>query len=182
MAQPLTIARPYAKAIFELAKGDDKSRQQWSAFLSCLSELTANHNVLHNLNQSGFLAEMETWMNEWLDKNRGLSLTKEETNTLHLLDSHGRLVVAPQILDEFIRLCSLSQNTVIVQVKSAKPLNEQTQTSLKDTLAQKIGKDVVLEVEEDGSLMAGVVIEYDGQVIDQSMKGRLTQFARKLDD
>lgn len=182
MAQPLTIARPYAKAIFELVRGDEQSQQQWETFMACAAELCSTVDVLQNLNHPGFFEELQSWIDSWLKENRKTGLTDQECNMLHLLGEHGRLPVFPQIFEEFVMLCSQSHNAVIVHVKSASKLNDADQKELQEAISKKLGKDIVLEVEEDKSLMAGVIIEYDGQVIDQSMKGRLTQFARKLDD
>lgn len=182
MAQATTIARPYAKAIFELVEQDAQGQEQWKTFLSFGAELSLNQDAMQRINQPGFMTEMESWFNDWLKIQRGAAMTAQEINLLRLLEAHGRLPVLAQIMDEFVALCSKSHNAVIVQVTSASPLDSTVQKQLAETLAKKIGKEILLETKEDASLMAGVVIEYDGQVIDQSMKGRLTQFARTLDE
>lgn len=181
MAQPQTIARPYAKAIFGLADSDAK-QQEWQQFLDAASELTASPEVAHHLRTPGFSVQLEQWLNEWLKQSRKEGLSEQEQNFLRILEEHDRIVVLPEITQAFTELCSQSHNVCIVQVKSASAMDAAAQKALADSLEKKLGKAVALEVEEAPELMAGVVIEYDGQVIDQSLQGRLQQFARKLDD
>ena len=47
-------------------------------------------------------------------------------------------------------------------------------------MVRKIGRDVEMTVSVNPELMAGVLIEYNGQVIDQTLKGRLSDFAQLL--
>lgn len=181
MAQPQTIARPYAKAVFSLADSDAK-QQQWQQFLHAAAELTNSPEVAQHLRTPGFIAQLEQWLDEWLKQARKEGVSEQERNFLRTLEDHGRVSVLPEIADAFTELCSQSHNTCIVHVKTAAQMDDAAQKALSDSLAKKLGKAVALEVEEAPELMAGVVIEYDGQVIDQSMQGRLQQFARKLDD
>ena len=181
MAQPQTIARPYAKAVFDLAESD-ADQQRWQQFLSAAAELANEPEVMQHMHTPGFSTQVGQWLNEWLEKSREQGVTEQERNFLHLLETHGRFAVLPEIAETFAELCSASHNSCIAHVKSAQALDDDAQQALVTMLERKLGKTVSLEVEEVPELMAGVVIEYDGQVINQSLQGRLQQFARKLDD
>ncbi|UJF23971.1 F0F1 ATP synthase subunit delta [Suttonella sp. R2A3] len=182
MAQPKTIARPYAKALFALSSDDSAAQSQWQTFLDTAAEMAEDPEIMSSLNHPDFFAELQTWLNEWLKKARKNELSDQERNFLRLLEEHDRLVVLPEIAAVYTELCSTSQNTTIVRVLSAQAMDDKAQDALSKTMQERLGKAVQLEIEEDPELIAGVVIEYDGQVIDQSMRGRLQQFARKLDD
>lgn len=181
MAQPQTIARPYAKAIFALTKSD-ADQQQWQQFLNAAASLATAPEVVQHLRTPGFAQNIEQWLAEWLQSERQSGLTDQEHNFLRLLEEHARIPVLPEIAAAFAVLCSQSNNTTIVHVKSAQPLKDQECEALSALLQGKLGCAVELEIESAPELLAGILIEYDGQVIDQSMQGRLQQFARKLDD
>ena len=181
MAQPQTIARPYAKALFDLAE-NDAQQQSWRQFLSAAAELATQPEVMQHMHTPGFSTQVEQWLNEWLEQSREQGVTDQEHNFLLLLEAHGRFAVLPEMAEIFAELCSASNNSCIAHVKSAKALDDKAQDALIAMLERKLGKTVSLEVEEAPELMAGVVIEYNGQVINQSLQGRLQQFARKLDD
>lgn len=181
MAQPQTIARPYAKAIFALASNDSE-QQQWQHFLQVAAELVGTPDVMQHMHTPGFIAQLHQWLDDYLQQAQQRGLNAEEQNFLRLLETHGRMAILPEIATAFTTLTSASQNRCIAHIKSAATLDEQAQQTLVSALEQKLGKSVVLEIEEAPELLAGVMIEYDGQVIDQSLRGRLQQFARKLDD
>ena len=181
MAQPQTIARPYAKAVFGLAE-NDADQQSWRQFLNAAAELAKTPKVMQHMHAPEFAVLIEQWLNEWLDQSRKQGVTDQEHNFLRLLETHDRFEVLPEIAEAFNELCASGHNSCIAHVKSAKALDDQAQKVLIEMLERKLGKSVTLEIEEAPELMAGVVIEYDGQVINQSLQGRLQQFARKLDD
>lgn len=182
MAQPKTIARPYAKAIFGLSGDDSAAQAQWQTFLDAAAKMVEEPEIISSLNHPGFFSELTAWLDEYLKNTRNNALSEQENNFLRLLEEHDRLTVLSEIAATYAELCSASNDTTIVHVLSAKALSATAEKALGKTLQDKLGKAVQLEIEEDPSLIAGVVIEYDGQVIDQSMRGRLQQFARKLDD
>ena len=66
--------------------------------------------------------------------------------------------------------------------RQAQALSSAEEKNLQILLQKKTGRDVVLDIHEDATLLAGVIIEYDGLVIDQTLRGRIAEFAQKLDD
>lgn len=181
MAQAQTIARPYAKAVFALAS-EQNSQKSWQQFLDAAASLTCTPEVMQHLHAPGFIAKLEQWLDDWLNEHRKQGLADPERNLINMLAEQGRIEVLPEIATAFTQLSSADNDTCIVQVRSAQPLNEQEKQELTRTLKKKIGKSVVLEIEDAPELLAGVTIAYDGKIIDQSLRGRLQNFARTLDD
>mgnify|MGYP000948820636 FL=1 len=101
---------------------------------------------------------------------------------LRLLEEHDRIAVLPEIADVYDELLYAQSDTCMVRVTSAKPLSSDDEALLRSLMQKKTGREVVLEIHEDPALLAGVVLEYDGLVIDQTLKGRIAEFAQKLDD
>ena len=138
--------------------------------------------VPEHLALPGFLAQLQTWLEQLLKKQRKQGISGEEHNLLRLLEEHDRIAVLPEIADVYDELLYAQSDTCMVRVTSAKPLSSDDEALLRSLMQKKTGREVVLEIHEDPALLAGVVLEYDGLVIDQTLKGRIAEFAQKLDD
>lgn len=180
MAHSKTIARPYAKAVFAQANTQD-AQQSWREFLQVGAQMMQDSFVQSHLNLPEFTQQLTAWLDQWMVEKRQSALSKEEKNFLAILAEQNRLAVLPEIADFYEQLMHAKQNVCKVNVRSAQPLKEDERQSLKKTLTQKIGRQVQLDVSEQADLLAGVIIEYEGQVIDQTLKGRLNRLARSLD-
>lgn len=176
MSDLQTIARPYAKALFELAEGE-KQQARWQAFLDAAAEMVIHPEIEQNLKNPAFLAEWLNWLDHWMN-----GTDEQERQLIYLLDHNNRLLALPAIAQGFSHLCAQSHNSIDVHIKSAQALSEDDLKQLSEAMMRKLGKSANLSYEVDPSLLAGVVIQYDGQVIDQSIKGRLEKFARELDE
>lgn len=181
MSHAETIARPYAKAILAQAK-DQQERENWQLFLDTLSSILADSAMRRHLAAPDVIETLTDWADEWVKKQRSLPVTKQERNFMRLLAEHDRLSIVPAIASLYAKLLSQSKNVCLATVSSAKPLQADELDLIKKTLVKKTGKAVELSTRIDETLLAGVYIEYDGQVIDQTMKGRIARFAHSLVD
>ncbi|MDO5090148.1 MAG: F0F1 ATP synthase subunit delta [Cardiobacteriaceae bacterium] len=181
MAHVETIARPYARAILAQAK-DQKAQENWQLFLDALAGMLANTDLRRHLGRPDMMDTLTGWVEEWTKKHRKAALSQEERNFMRLLAEHDRLSVVPAIAALYARLLSQSKNICLAEIVSAKPLQNAELELIKKALVKKTGKAVELSTRIDETLLAGVYIEYDGQVIDQTMKGRMARFAHSLVD
>lgn len=181
MAQLQTIARPYAKAI--LATTENESQQKsWTDFLNIAAELIDNPEISKRIHLPNFSHDLVKWIEQLLVDRKGKSsLYPEEINFLNLLIDNNRLILLPKISEIYKELLLEKTKVCLVKVQSAQELKDSEVSSLKETLHRKIGQDILLEISVNPDLIAGVLIEYNGQVIDQTMKGRIAAFARLLD-
>lgn len=180
MAQSQTIARPYAKAVFGRASNETQQKQ-WQFFLQAAAQLLANPEVHRRLNLPHFVEELTGWLDQWLLQNREEGLNQEERHFLTLLAENDRLSVLPQISELYEQLLLNQAQSCLVNIQSAHELKHDEMEALRASLEKKIGRDVLLKTSINPELIAGVLIEYEGQVIDQTMKGRISAFARILD-
>lgn len=181
MAHMQTLARPYAKAILAQAT-TRKAQESWKAFLDTLATMLSDDGMRRHVADAGMSETLISWVNEWMSKQRGKALTDQENNFLRLVAKQERLSVLPDIAAMYAQLLSQSQNICLATVYSAKALQPAELTLIQKALVKKTGKAVELSTHTDKSLLAGVYIEYDGQVIDQTMKGRIARFAHSLAD
>ena len=95
-------------------------------------------------------------------------------NTLKLIARNGRLFALTAIIAEYKRLAAEARNEVSAEVVSAAPLTKGQQAELAAVLKDKIGKDVSLIAHVDESLIGGLVVKVGSQMIDTSLKTKLS--------
>lgn len=173
MADASTIARPYAKAVFETAVAANRL-EYWGELLRGLADVVAEPRVERMLNDPSMGGEKLAVM---IVETIGDRIDREGQNFVRLLAEYGRLDVLPQITARYETLRAEAERTVDVQIVSAAPLSEEHQQKLAASLRERLGREVRLHLETDESLIGGAVIRAGDLVIDGSLRGRLDQLA-----
>lgn len=185
MADNNTIARPYARAVFELV-GEKKDLAGWSAALDVAKDVLADGRVVKFLGNPMLSDEKR------LDFLTGLFQTaagknsvfaggnEQGTNFLKLLLEYGRVSVLPEIAVHFDALKAALENTVDVTVTSAAKLSAAQEKTVVAALEKRLGRNVNLSTEIDENLIGGAVIRAGDVVIDGSLRARLESLANAL--
>lgn len=175
MAESMTIARPYADAVFATAV-EQASLPAWSDALQRLSAVIASPaaaQVVGNPNLgSGQVAAIVADV--------AGALTNEQRNFVNLLADNERLAVLPEIAQQFQRLRHAHEQVVDAHVSSAYPLSDAQADDIRSTLQNKYGRKVELTVSIDPELLGGVSIRVGDEVMDASVRGKLAQLAVAL--
>jgi len=66
------------------------------------------------------------------------------------------------------------------KITSAFPMSDSDKDGLTKSLSSSFGKQVKISVEEDSSLVGGMIIRAGDKVIDGSLSGQIQQLANKL--
>ena len=100
---------------------------------------------------------------------------------LLLLLQKKRLCFLPRICCRYRELLDSQQRRVRAVVSVPFPLTPNELTSLKDALAERIGKEVILSQREDASLLGGWVAQIGtSELWDASIRGELARMKLKL--
>lgn len=185
MADNNTIARPYARAAFDIARAQDRLGP-WSDALNVAGAL------LEDGKAAKFMASPKLTDAQRLEFLTGLIRSaggnnivldgsdKEGTNFLKLLIEYDRVDALPEIAEHFDGLKDAVENTVDVTVTSAVALSDAQQQQIAAALKARLGRDVRLTTETDDTLIGGAVIRAGDVVIDGSLRARLTGLANAL--
>lgn len=166
------IARPYASALFELAS-------EANAVPAVESDLDAVAGLIDTSDDfSRFLVSptittdaKSAALNSIIDKIGPVEIV---ANALRLVAKNGRLFALSEIIAEFKRLAANARGEVSAEVVSAAPLTGEQESELARVLKDKIGKDVSLNTRVDESLIGGLVVKVGSQMIDTSLKTKLS--------
>lgn len=191
MAELAPIARPYAQAVFEMAR-DSNQLAAWSAVLE-LAAVAAATSGFRALLQSptadlNALAGLLTGIcREQLPDSAPLSGGPQAgneaapaANLFRLLAENRRLAALPAIAEAYEALRARAENVVDVQVASAAALDEAQQQRLVEALQKRLGKQVRLHLTLDPALLGGARLQVGDQVIDGSVSTRLEKLANAM--
>ena len=176
MAERATIARPYAKAAFAVAR-ERHALAAWSKTLQIAAALVADERV------DALITSPNVSADQLVDLFSNLSGTgpdDEVRNFVRLLAKNRRLALLPDIAAHFEILRSEVENTAAVEVTSAIALSAEQQAKLAVALKTRLQRDVVMTTSVDPSLIGGAVIRSGDLVIDGSLKGRLARLRTEL--
>jgi F-type H+-transporting ATPase subunit delta len=176
MAEKTTIARPYAKAAFQEAQGDQRLTQ-WSDTLHTAAAVVGDarvHELLGNPSVSG-----EDLARFVMDLS-GPALDEHAQNFFRTLAENRRLGYIPEISALFDALKDQAEGVVDVTVTSAVPLAAAQQQALSQALERKLKRTVRLHYATDSNLIGGAVLRAGDMVIDGSLLGRLKRIAFEL--
>ena len=176
MSDLVTAARPYAKAILELADSD-KAMNKWSKQLRFMAAVAMDPE-LQQLIGNPKLTRQE--VAEIFITACGDDIDDQGRNLVRLLAENGRIAVLPELSMLYDKLRADAQGTVEAEVYSAYRLSKEQREKLEAALAKRLGRDVKVTSHVDKSLLGGAVIRAGDLVIDGSLKGRIEKLNAAL--
>jgi F-type H+-transporting ATPase subunit delta len=182
MAEFSTVARPYAKALFDLANGERKL-PEWSAALGAAAAVLADAGAKRALANPGFDdGARAALVGSIASSIKGGELFASPTakNLLTLLAENDRLTALPEIAAQFDALKAEAENKVNVTVTAATQVDSGIAEQIKKSLEKKLGRVVELTLAVDAALIGGAIIQADDMVIDGSVRTRLQRLTEKI--
>lgn len=176
MAELVTIARPYAEAVFKLAR-EKSALAAWSGTLELLDAVIANPEVQARIGDPKVSArDLEALVLGVV----GDRVDGAGRNLVQVLIANGRLELMPQIRGLFDSLRREHEGVLQVRITSALPVADDQLNSLVAALEQKYRKKVSVQVDIDPQLIGGVRAAVGDKVIDATVRGRLDAMATAL--
>ena len=172
------VARRYARAFLELGKEDGslerlaKDIANFAEVYEGSEELQAvlNNPLVQDTSREGVLAEVCST----------LGLSPLALNGLRLVARRRRLPCLGAMARQLERLVDEDRGILRVSVTSAGPLSQSYLDKLRAEIEVLTHKQVHLSHHQDPSLIAGVVTQIGDQVVDGSVRARLSTFRESL--
>jgi len=180
MSDTSTIARPYAKAIFEHAHAA-KQLAAWSVILNDLAQAALNTHANRFIDnpESTATQQTELLLSVFASQNQHREMKAIE-NFIAMLAENKRLLLLPDISAQFAVLRAEQEKTLTVFVSSFSALTSEQQQNLVNSLSQRLQRQITLDVTIDKSLLGGAVIRAGDLVIDGSVRGKLNKLGTDL--
>jgi F-type H+-transporting ATPase subunit delta len=172
------IARRYAKALMNIGQEDGKYDhycQELDAFTAIFEGDKQLREVLRN---PTFNIPRRQAIIEEIGKRLGLSPIT--VNFLRLLVDKDRIIYLPDVATLFRELVDEAAGRARVKLTTAQDLSQKKLEELTQGLQALVGKQVIMEVATDPSLIGGVVARIGDTVYDGSVKTQLAQLKEIL--
>lgn len=176
MAEAITIARPYANAVFAIAheKGELKA---WSELLAIFAQC-ATEPAMQSIITSPAVSDEQVV--SALTEIANCTDNQDAKNFLALLAENNRLLLLADIAEIFEELRAEAEQSMSADVVSARALTAEQEAKISAALKQRLGRDVTLETSVDESLLGGAIIRAGDLVIDGSALGKLNRLANAI--
>ena len=169
MAEPSTIARPYAEAAFRLADAGN-ALGKWSAMIAALAQVAADGRVQQAIADP---ARSDAQAAGVFISILAGKLDGEAENFVRVLAENKRLGLLSEIRSQFEALKDEREGVVEAEVHSAFELTEAQAADLAQRLEKRTGRKVRTQVKVDKDLIGGVKVVIGDKVIDGSARGQL---------
>ena len=174
----LAIARRYAKALLLIGKEDGQT-ESYREELAGVAALMARENQLAEMisNPLYNAGERRKVLESVVGK---LGLSKVMSSFLLLLFEKGRIGFVDSINEFFQQLADELKGVARASLVSANELTNEAIEKIRSALSKKTGKEIVLEVQQDPSLIGGIVTRIGDLVLDGSIKTQLLNMRESL--
>ena len=176
MAELATIARPYAEAVFRLAK-QGNALQAWSDALNLIA------TVYQDLQMQAAMANPKVTsadIERLLLAICGERIDDVARNLIQLLVHNRRLSVLAEIRELFEQLKLQDEGKLDAKISSAFPMEDAQRSQVVNLLSSRFKRKINATVTVDPDLIGGIKVEVGDKVWDASVRGRLQTMAAAL--
>jgi F-type H+-transporting ATPase subunit delta len=170
MAELATIARPYAEALFRVAKSGNLAA--WSDLVSEMAQV-ASHPDVKALANNPKLSDQQ--IVETFSSLLKSNVSPEAQNFIKMLAENGRLTLLPEIAEQFHALKNAQEGAADAEITSAFEMSDAQVKDLVATLEKKFGRKLNPSVAVDPALIGGVRVAVGDEVLDTSVRSKLQQ-------
>jgi F-type H+-transporting ATPase subunit delta len=176
VAEVATIARPYAQALFRLAK-EGNALCAWAEKLAFIAAVYQDPQMQAAIGNPKVTAnDVESLMLAIC----GERIDGAARNMIQLLVRNRRLAVLAQIREQFEKLKLEDEGKLDAKISSAYALDEAQRNQVMNLLSSRFKRKINATVTVDPELIGGIKVEVGDKVWDASVRGRLQTMAATL--
>lgn len=171
------IAQRYATALFELSHDQNSDTETLAELQELTKVLQANPNLVKVINAKNINEASKREVLKTLTE----SASQLVTNLVNMSFDYQRFDLLPQIVQEYQILVYRSIGHMTAEVKTVVELDADQIDRLKQVIVKRFGaKTVDLEQTIDPSLLGGVIISANNQIVDGSLATKLAAIRQSI--
>ncbi len=171
------VTYEYGKALFELAS-EDGMINEYLGEIRIISGIFKDNEAFMSVIASPVIPKEERLA--LIDRIFSDSIELNIRSFMKLLTERGKAKLIPACFEEYERLWYENSGIVIAEVETASVLSENEKNRLHSALEKKTGSAVEMRVIVTPELIGGLRVKVGGELIDGSVKGRLSDIKTKL--
>jgi F-type H+-transporting ATPase subunit delta len=167
------IAKRYSQALFGIAEEEKNYGKYFDDLMKFSVVLKENENLREFLFNPVFdRDDKKAVVTDVLQK---IGITEISANFLKLLVDKGRISILEDVVNAYQQLMDQALNKARVNVKTAFPLSNDLVAEVKKAMEGLTRKQVEMVIEEDPSLLGGIVVKIGDTLYDGSIKAQLNK-------
>ena len=168
----------YALALFELSEENKKLPE-------VEKEVNALKNVLTDENELNYFFRNPIYVTGDYEKVflkvcEKFKFSDEVKNTVLLMINKGRSYDLVNFTKDFLKLCSINKNELIMDIRTAKKVSRQELDDIIEVVEQVTRKSIKINTEVDPSIIAGMEIKIGSILLDSSINSKLRNLKNSL--
>lgn len=174
-----TVAKRYAKALFEIASQQNivsVVEEQLKAIVTAIQGNVDIEKFLHHPNIAATV-KLDAVKNGF----KG-ALSDAVVSTIQLLLERGRAASIPALSESYIKIANEASGRANAIVSTPLPLSDKETADITTYFSNLSGKNIRLEQHIDTSLLGGIQVRIGDRLYDGSLKSKLANMHRKLLD
>ena len=175
MAELATVARPYAEALFRVAKNGNLSA--WTDLVSEMAQVGAHPDVKALVDNPRLT---DSQVSDTILSLLKSDISSEARSFIEVLVENGRVLLLPEIGEQFHDLKNAAEGSADAQIVSAFEMSDAQVGDLVVLLEKRFGRKLIPTVVVDNSLIGGVCVTVGDEVLDTSVRARLQQMHEAL--
>ncbi len=176
MAESVTIARPYAEALFRAAK-ESGNLAKWAGQIALLGQVAANPEARAAIGDPNVAAPQ---LVDLFRSACGTAVDAELSNFIQLLSNNDRLGLLPEIAGLYESYKQAEEGTKQAEIVSAFPIDDAQVKALVPQLEAVFKTKLETSVSVDPELIGGIKVIVGDQMLDASVRGKLDAMATAL--
>ncbi|MBP2032390.1 F-type H+-transporting ATPase subunit delta [Clostridium algifaecis] len=169
------LDRRYALALYEVAEEKGKVEEYLEQLRQVVSIIKNSDKFIEIIEHPEVSTSVKKKMFTEIFKDK---VDGDILSFLLVLIEKGRIDEIEGKLREMENIYLDRHNTAIAKVKTVISLNDDEKKALTDKLEKKFNKKVLLQEELDSSIIGGVYIQVDNEIIDGTIKSKLSEMKK----
>ncbi|WNQ11552.1 F0F1 ATP synthase subunit delta [Paenibacillus aurantius] len=177
MSQDTIVAKRYAKALFEVARGRNQIAQVEEELAAVVSSIRENADFRRLLEHPNLDASVKTNLLTGIYEGK---VSEAVFNTLRLLVDRGRESLLPYLLNDYVKIANEELGQAKAIVTTPLPLTAEETEHIAAQFGQLTGKTIRVENVIDSSLLGGLQVRIGDRLYDGSLSGKLNRLQKTL--
>ena len=178
MAESVTIARPYAEALFRAAK-ESGNLAKWAEQVAVLAQVAANPEARAAISDPNVAAAQ---LVDLFRSACGTAVDAELSNFIQLLSNNNRLGLLPEIAGLYESFKRAEEGSKQAEIVSAFPIDQNQVNAIVPQLEAVFKTKLEPSVSVDPTLIGGIKVIVGDQMLDASVRGKLDAMATALNN
>lgn len=174
MLKEFTVARVYAKAIFEIAS-EYNTVNQWKEFLNLFSKISQNTLIKSLCFSALNVKKLSTILIALFEDYNQKKIDFFNCNFIYIIVKNNRVLLLPEILEEFNKFHNNYIKSLTIEVISAYKLSENQLKKINEIMTHRLSRKIQIICHINKKILSGIIIKIGDTIIDGSLKRRLSR-------